>query len=325
MTRLIRALLVLTVALLGLTVTGPGNATVTATPAASTERAKNPRTDYPSMPSACVKRSDLIPQTPTRCEMNAYDGSRPTLVLWGDSHAWEMIPAITAALGDRDINFVAYVLGGCAPLDAAINTRAKRSRASDCDLNNDMALRFVTEQQKVAPVKVVLGGAWHYYLEEIRKGSKPDDSYRARIANDVKTDTPRLFRTLAEARVDVDVVGQTLTVPESATCKQGRNPFVCSLPRTRAVPKAAANKKYLRNVMKPLAGSARYIEVNDALCSKKTCRGKIDGIFTFYDDFHISATRSATLSRFFAPSVRDIAPATSTPPTDDGCVLILFC
>ncbi|WP_341926877.1 SGNH hydrolase domain-containing protein [Nocardioides psychrotolerans] len=320
MTRLIRALLVLAVALVGLTVTGPSSAS------ASPERAKNPRTDYPSMPSKCVARKDLIPQTPTRCEMNDYDGSRPTLVLWGDSHAWEMIPAIRAALGDRDINFVAYVLGGCAPLDANIDTRAKRAKASDCDLNNDMALRFVQEQQQVAPVKVILGGAWHYYLEEIRKGSKPDDSYRARIANDVKTDTPRLFRTLGEARVDVDVVGQTLTVPEKATCQQGRNPFVCSLPRSRAVPKAAANKKYLRNVMKPLAGSPRYIEVNDALCSKKTCRGKIDGIFTFYDDFHISATRSGTLGRFFAPSVRDITPAaTPVDGGDGGCVLLIFC
>jgi len=319
MTALIRALLVLTVALLGLTVSGPSSAS------ASSERAKNPRTDYPSMPSKCVARRDLIPQTPTRCEMNAYDGSRPTLVLWGDSHAWEMIPAINAALGDRDINFVAYVLGGCAPLDANITTRAKRSRASDCDLNNDLALRFVKEQQKVAPVKVILGGAWHYYLEEIRKGSKPDDSYRARIANDVKTDTPRLFRTLGQARVDVDVIGQTLTVPETATCKAGRNPFVCTLPRSRAVPKAAANRNYLRSVMKPLAGSPRYIEVNNALCSKKTCRGKIDGVYTFFDDFHVSATRSGTLGRFFAPSIRDITPATTPVDGGDGCVLILFC
>ncbi len=321
MTALIRALLVLTVALLGLTVVGPSSAS------ASPEKAKNPRTDYPSMPSKCVARKDLIPLTPTRCEMNDYDGSRPTLVLWGDSHAWEMIPAIDAALRDRDINFVAYVLGGCAPLDANVNTRAKRSRASDCDLNNDMALRFVKEQQQVAPVKVILGGAWHYYLQEIRKGSKPDESYRARIANDVKTDTPRLFRTLADARVDVDVIGQTLTVPDAATCKKGRNPFVCSLPRSRALPKAAANKKYLRNVMKPVRGSARYLEVNNAVCSKKTCRGKIDGVFTFYDDFHLSATRSASLSRFFAPSVRDITPAATPggPGGGDGCVLILFC
>lgn len=319
MTVLIRALLVLAVALVGLTVTGSTSAN------ASSERAKNPRTDYPSMPSSCVARKDLIPQTPTRCEMNDYDGSRPTLVLWGDSHAWEMIPAIRAALGDRDINFVAYVLGGCAPLDADIDTRAKRAKASDCDLNNDMALRFVQEQQRVAPVKVILGGAWHYYLEEIRKGSKPDESYRARIANDVRTDTPRLFRTLGESRVDVDVVGQTLTVPETATCTKGRNPYVCTLPRSRAVPKAAANKRYLRNVMKPLAGSPRYIEVNDALCSKQTCRGKIDGVFTFYDDFHISATRSGMLGRFFAPSVRDITPASTPAGGGDGCVLILFC
>lgn len=318
MTVLIRALLVLAVALLGLTATGPSSAS------ASAERAKNPRTDYPSMPGKCVARKDLIPQTPTRCEMNAYDGSRPTLVLWGDSHAWEMIPAIRTALGGRDINFVAYVLGGCAPLDANINTRAKRSKASDCDLNNDMALRFVKKQQQVAPVKVILGGAWHYYLEEIRKGSRPDESYRARIANDVKTDTPRLFRTLADARVDVDVVGQTLTVPERATCKKRRNPFVCTLPRTRAVPKAAANKRYLRRVMKPLAGS-RYIEVNNALCSQKTCRGKIDGVFTFYDDFHISATRSSKLGRFFSPSVRDIAPAATSGGGNDGCLLLIFC
>lgn len=318
MTVLIRALLVLAVALVGLTVTGPSSAT------ASPERAKNPRLDYPSMPSKCVARRDLIPQTPTRCEMNDFDPARPTLVLWGDSHAWEFIPSLRAALGERDINFVAYVLGGCAPLDAAINTRAKRAKASDCDLNNDMALRFVKEQQEVAPVKVLLGGAWHAYLEEIRKGSSPDDSYRARIANDVRTDTPRLFRTLGESRVDVDVIGQTLTVPETARCAKGRNPFVCTLPRAKALPKAAANEKYVRNVMRPLSGSPRYIEVNDAVCSAKTCRGKIDGVFTFYDDFHLSATRAATLGRFFAGSVRDITPVATTPG-GPGCLLLILC
>ena len=59
--------------------------------------------------------------------------------------------------------------------------------------------------------------------------------------------------------------------------------------------------------MEPLVGKGRYITTNGPVCSVKLCHGMVDGIYTFFDDLHLSATRSRTLARYFKLSVADVA------------------
>jgi hypothetical protein len=56
--------------------------------------------------------------------------------------------------------------------------------------------------------------------------------------------------------------------------------------------------------MKSLAGRPRLIEVNDAFCDRDVCHGMVDGVYTFYDDLHLSATNVRTLRPYFRDTFR---------------------
>src|SRR5687767_3401187 len=86
----------------------------------------SPQDDYPRMPRACVDPADLIPQKPGMCKLTTYRERRATLVLWGDSHAWQMIPALKGATAGRNVNLVAFLMGGCPPMDPNLKTPQQR-------------------------------------------------------------------------------------------------------------------------------------------------------------------------------------------------------
>ena len=241
------------------------------------------------------------------CKLNTYRQGRPTVVLWGDSHAWHMIPALKGAIKGRNVNLVAFLMGGCPPMDPNLNTPKKRQNATSCQKSNDLALRYALKRKHAGlKTKLILGGAWDRYLTPLRQGTPPSESYAALIAQDLETDTPRLFRRLGLAKISTDVVGQSLEVPDGAECPEGRNPFVCTLPRSQMLHSEAANKRWVKNAMEPLVGKGRYLTTNGAVCTAKVCRGKVDDIYTFFDDLHLSATRSRTLAHHFKPSVLDL-------------------
>jgi hypothetical protein len=259
------------------------------------------------MPRSCVDPKDLIPQAPGMCKLTAYREARATVVLWGDSHAWQMIPALKGAIKGRNVNLVAFLMGGCPPMDPNLKTPKQRKNASSCEKSNDLALRYVLRRKhKDLEVKVVAGGAWDRYLTPLRQGTPPEESYAALIAQQLATDTPRLFRRLGAARISTDVMGQSLEVPEGALCPEGRRPFVCELPRSEALHSEAANKRWVKKAMRPLVGKGRYLTTNGAVCTATVCRGKVADIYTFFDDLHLSATRSRTLAHRFKPSVADL-------------------
>jgi hypothetical protein len=117
--------------------------------------------------------------------------------------------------------------------------------------------------------------------------------------------TPALFRRLGREAVDVHVVGQVLTVPRPADfCLGGTQPYVCDMPRDRAIPEEDATRDWVQRQMSRLAGRPRYFEVNGAVCGALTCKGMKDGIYTFFDDVHLSATRSSTLAPRFARTLQ---------------------
>ncbi|MDO9497311.1 MAG: SGNH hydrolase domain-containing protein [Nocardioides sp.] len=273
---------------------------------AAAQAKASPRQDYPRMPRSCVDPQDLIPQQPGMCKLTTYRQGRPTVVLWGDSHAWQLIPAMKGAIKGRNVNLVAFLMGGCPPMDPNLKTATQRKNASSCEKSNDLALRYALNRKRAGlKTKLVLAGAWDRYLTPLRQGTPPTESYAAEIAQDLETDTPRLFRRLGAARVSADVVGQSLEVPKGARCPEGRNPFVCSLPRSKALHSEGANKRWVKNAMRPLVGKGRYLTTNGAVCTVTVCRGKLDDIYTFFDDLHLSASRSRTLARYFKASVAD--------------------
>jgi hypothetical protein len=278
----------------------PAGAEAGTATAPTQSRAVDPKGDYPHLPEECVGK-DLIPLHPMKCNLTSFDRSRPTIVLWGDSHAWQVVPALLAQVEGRDVNVVAFLLGSCPAMHNNL-TPAERRTAPDCLKSNAKAFDYVKllKSQK-RDVRVVLGTYWQRYLQAIEH--RRFGSYHGQMAAHFETGGPRLFRRLGRLRIGVDVVGQAVTVPSRArNCPLGNDPYACDLRRHRAIREETGTRRWVKGQMEALVEPA-YVDIN-RMCSSTTCyaRGP-GGIYTFFDVYHITASMSRLVSFVFQGTV----------------------
>lgn len=307
-------------------------------------------TDAPVMPAACLREDDIIPDRPGRCDLVPFERGRPTVMLWGDSHAWMYIPAIEAAARGKDVNLVAFVMGACPvfiPTDTAVGS---------CARSNAKAMRFTEALvDDRAPLKVIISQSYETYRGTPAIGdAERDVDYVDKLARYSQLGTPALFERLSDIGADVDVVGPTPIFPRNAPlCEAKLRPFTCDVPRSEAIVDEDQNRAWLMDLMGGLPGAAdaagsrprivvttadggqgtpdptaggdggarveggaappRFIDPTAALCDATTCFAEADGLSYYFDDNHLSAKMSRTLATYFAPSVRDVlvgAPTT---------------
>ncbi|GAB2760589.1 hypothetical protein GCM10027020_11260 [Nocardioides salsibiostraticola] len=268
-----------------------------------------PERDFPRLPRVCATPKEQIPRKFIFCQLTEIDPSRQTVFLWGDSHAFMMVPALLEATRGRDVNVVAFLLGGCPPTLPTGRNGKRRAPRNGCEEAGELVLAKLRQFRKSAPEpQVILGINWDFYLtaNEARRQGKPAfNGYVAQTAASFFRGTPRLFDVLGRMGVDADVLAPVGQVPQSRrSCEAGSKPYRCSLPRSRVLNKEGHRASYARRITRRLAGSPRLIEVNDAFCGVRRCQAIVDGTFTFYDDLHISATMARTrMAEYFVESV----------------------
>ena len=275
--------------------------------------------DVPSMPDGCLATSDeYIPSQPVRCDLVPYERDRPSVVLWGDSHAWMYIPALEAAAADQDVNLIAVVMGGCPPFLPPESLRLA------CGRSNRLALNVVTKlSERRQPVRVIMGAAWENYrgsplptLMEERAPNEEHDEYVATITRYFEAGSPKLFDRLGGLDIDVDVVGPTATIKRNAPlCEARARPYSCDVARAMAIRDEDETVTWLREQMKKLPDDSRFIDVTRSLCDETTCYAEIDGVVNYFDDNHLSATLSRNLQQYFEPTVEAVVAA---PQRGDG-------
>ncbi|WP_148613284.1 SGNH hydrolase domain-containing protein [Nocardioides rubriscoriae] len=268
--------------------------------------------DAPVLPPGCFgpARSGI---DPFPCPLNKYRPRLPTILLWGDSHAYEWIPALREAVRGERVNLVSFVAGSCPPV---LITRDLHDGA--CRRSNYVALRTVEALvREKARFKVVLGSNWsgfrrayrRVYLESVTGVPSGYDAYTTDMIRLAHEGTPDLFTRLGRMGVDVDIIGQAATVPERRpSCPAGDAPYNCDLPRWRALPEERRTVGYLHHQQDKITvrGRSRLIDATPGYCTATVCHGKIGAIETYFDDLHLSATRTRALARFFKPAVRDL-------------------
>jgi peptidoglycan/LPS O-acetylase OafA/YrhL len=266
-------------------------------------------TDVPKMPEECVSGDELIPSEPVACEIVPFEEDRPTVVLWGDSHAWMYIPALEEAIRRKDVNLVTFVMGGCPPFFP--HGRSENG----CSGNNRLALNFIKEVKKSKqPYRLILSASWELYLEgneelltsqEVASRANPD--YIAKMAEVFQPRAPELFTWLEEREVPTDIVAPTAAVRRPAPqCEAVPRPFSCDAPRPEAILNETETREWLQDQMEDLAGDPRLIDVTPKMCSEETCYAERDGIVNFFDTNHLSATLSRELVSYFKPSVESV-------------------
>lgn len=269
--------------------------------------------DAPEMPSNCFGPAQTTGE-PTACHYNGFKKKRPTVVLWGDSHAYMYIPAMLEAVRGQRVNFVSFVAGSCAPF--ATNSTPESGYSGKCERSNVNALDYVTKLvRKGRDVKVLLGSNWSGFrmayrriaLEQAGAGDSGYDPYTKKMVALSHEGTPRLFTKLGKLGADVDVIAQAAVIPERVrSCDEGNDPYACDIPRWRALREEGRTDSWLRGQMDKLSGNPGYVVTTDAYCTAAFCGGKVDGIFTWYDNLHLSATRTRALAPYFAPTIRSL-------------------
>ncbi|GAA4686472.1 SGNH hydrolase domain-containing protein [Nocardioides nanhaiensis] len=258
------------------------------------------------LPERCLVR-------PGKCEIGPQKAGAPTLVLWGDSHAWQHLRGIQQATAAprRHVNLVVFLYGGCPPMDQKL-TPAQVRTAGPCAQTNHRALAYVQRlHRQQRPYRVLLGSGWEifrYALSPLPDGAagwrQPTSDSVANAARLGRTGTPALFRTLGRMGAPVDVIGQMVTVPTNApACAAGFNPYRCTLPRSAALAHFAENMRQIRQLRGMLTRPSLLVQPSRLLCDTRRCRSTMDGRSVYANPAHITKPVAGRLQRYFAPTV----------------------
>ncbi len=281
-------------------------------PPAASSAAPDPGEDHFVLPDRCVKGSETyVPAKAGACYLTPFRKHRPTVVVWGDSHAWQHLPAIEPLARSRKVNLVLFMLGGCPPILVREHFQGKLYA---CEKSNQEALRFVRRLHgNGKQVRVLLGAFWdgYYnvykgvYVDEPRTVDPADYTItQLRSARTFHSRTPRLIAELGDIGVRTDLIGQASSVPaDPPSCARGEEPYVCSLPRRKALPHEKMWQRTFRAMLRDLPQGSRVVRFAHSYCGKRKCLGMKNDIYTYYDPIHLSATRTRTFRKFFAPSL----------------------
>lgn len=268
----------------------------------SQEGVTEPTTATPVLPQRCLVGDETLPSKAGRCVITAFGPDRPTVVLWGDSHAWQQVPALRAEARRTRTNLVAFLMGTCPPMDL----RGAGYRGACVEQGQD-ALGFVAARSAAEqPVTLVLGGFWELYRDYHQRavaGYAPDDAHEQFLVTRAAmfdVGGARLFDTLARRGVRTAAIAQAPWVGEdAATCAAGEQPYACDLPRSSALPAEADTARWLRAQLAGIPASD-YLDTSRFVCDAEVCHAALRGAPVFLDELHLDPA----VTRAFAPEYR---------------------
>lgn len=238
----------------------------------------NPGT-FAALPASCN------PEVPGKCVIRSAGNDRPIVVLWGDSHAVQQVPAIAGHAVNANRNFVAFTMGLCPPFIPAA------SDLSACAQNARAALAYIRQKDAAGKaVTVVLGGFWHYYWTTT-------DGPRAGRAAAFRAGEAPMFAALDALDVRVAGIGQAPFIPleEGSTCTLESETCL----RTTMVPDEGAITSWLSSRLNTIRRHYTA-EVLPYLCDTVACYVNVGEVELFFDAVHLNVALTYRHSPAFA-------------------------
>jgi hypothetical protein len=232
---------------------------------------------------------DFDPERSGECVYGYPDGSS-TVVLLGDSHAAQWLPAIEELAFVRDWRVIGLTKSACPPVDARVWLENKKRRYRECDAWRQYALERIASE---SPTLVFVAG-YHLY-ELMREGE------RVPLAEDPTAWADALSRTIGAIQA---TGAQVILVAD--TPRLGLDPTECLAEHRDAVEachQAAADvvdagyAQLERDVA--AATGARLLSLTDVICPDGTCPLVFGTTPVYRDDQHLTAT----FARGLAPTI----------------------
>lgn len=227
------------------------------------------------------------------CRIRKYGARRPTVIVWGDSHAAQQIPALKVKARQTRTNLISFSMGLCPPMIVA------RSDPDPCSRNAYKAMRFIEAKaaRTKRPLTVVLGAFWHFY-RVTKHGDRAERAATFRRGDDRAF--TRLGRLSRQYGLRVAVIGQAPWIPAGGSCTtQSR-----TCPRSVMIPAEASQTRYLKRHTRSIK-HARRINIADLICSDRSCRVTACDVPVFYDVVHLNAALTARFAPSFGWVFRD--------------------
>jgi peptidoglycan/LPS O-acetylase OafA/YrhL len=217
------------------------------------------------------------------CRSGAADGAR-TIMLWGDSHAWALLPAVEEIASKRGAQVWFAAWPACRPLPDLPSSLPAESQANCAAFNAAM----VRAARRLAPEVIVLDAYWMFG----DAGADP-----ARIARGVATLLGEVGGS-ARACVVHGVPVYDASVPDAMSVARLRGLATADL---LALPRVAAlrQQRAFDAAFSGLAarGAIRAFDPKSALCAAASCRLETeDGLPLYRDGNHLSVTGALALA-----------------------------
>ena len=242
------------------------------------------------------------------------DKASPDIVLWGDSHASALLPALIKATQGTNHNIRTLLMSACPPV-VGINLR--ETILETCRHFNESAIKFI---QGSAAKTIVVTGRWGTMLKGEHNKNIP------RIAQ-----RPGTTMTYAEAKIFLDVqLRQTIealvktkkqiylvyATPESSndipstlarllnykSKEELRNLFIQQS-------ESSSNGSDIKSLMDGLPSAPNFHRINPAniLCETGRCSVMKNEKALYYDQHHLSKTGAEMLAPLFEPLLNQSA------------------
>ncbi|MBB6599042.1 acyltransferase [Luteimonas sp. MC1825] len=218
----------------------------------------------------------------------------PTLLVWGDSYAHAMLPALDTALKNLGVAALFVAESGCPPLPQAVVSWKGRENWRCQQFNRDV-MRLLTDSHRLE--HLVLAAAWNAYAAE-------DQGYKLRVAGS-DTSEDSLKRGLVELTYDLGeqtaverivFIGQVpsyeWSIPTRMLDANRWDVALGSLTREAWRAKSEASHAAVRGLVG--SGAFQFIDPSEWFCRSGVCQYADQANLPFYwDHGHINSRGSA--------------------------------
>ena len=228
-------------------------------------------------------------KTPKTCIYGDANGST-TIVLFGDSHAAQWMPALHKVASENGWRLVVHVKKACPTAEISI---VKDPGGADCGVWRDRVL----EQLAALKPDLVIMSAYRYKMSGADAGRDADQAWSEGL--------DRMMVKLRPLANKVLVLGDTATPSTDApSCLASNlsNVGNCLTDRGTAVKKGrlAVERDIARKY------DAAFIPTSDWTCTDNVCPVVVGNVLMYRDNSHITETASIFLAPYIEAAVRSV-------------------
>jgi hypothetical protein len=260
-------------------------------------RPQQARRDWTNLPPACNDAA-TYPSASRDCEFGDPQGSR-TVVLVGDSHAKQWLPAVQGVAKERRWKLRVYFLGGCSFLDARVT--ALGGRAGDYRECREWRERVLARLRELRPDAVLIGRYAGYVNRILLPGGGRSDADT--VADPWRAAAGRTFSALADVSRTTIVLRDNPWPPgdiPACLAKRGATAARCAFPARGHVRADEPLHRAELAASRRLGDSVVFLDPTRVICPSTRCPVITrDGTIVYRDNNHVTATFAATMAGWF--------------------------